>query len=168
MITCTFEDNGTAKLRHVTVNALVIKDVKVLLGKRGRYNGGKPLLEAGKWALIGGFLSRDETIEQALKREIKEESGWDVNNLRLLHVKDNPDRPAEDRQNIEFVYLADATNKISDSDEEVSMLEWYYLDNLPSKEEMAFDHGDDLEIYSNFLKEKLTLPVIGKFSDSGK
>ncbi len=48
------------------------------------------------------------------------------------------------------------------------MLEWYSLDNLPSKEEMAFDHGDDLEIYSNFLKEKLTLPVIGKFSDSGK
>ena len=75
MITCTFEDDVIAKLRPVTVNAIVIKDNKILLGKRGTYNGGKPLLEAGKWALLGGFLSRDETIEQALRREIKEESG---------------------------------------------------------------------------------------------
>jgi 8-oxo-dGTP diphosphatase len=163
MITCTFEDNGIAKLRHVTVNALIIKDGKVLLGKRGTYNGGKPLLEAGKWALIGGFLSRDETIEQALKREIKEESGWEVDNLRLLHIKDNPDRPAEDRQNVEFVYLADAINKTSESDEEVSKLEWFSLDSIPQKEEIAFDHQDDLTIYTNFLKNNFPLPVIGKY-----
>lgn len=163
MITCTFEDNGIGKLRHVTINALVVKDGKVLLGKRGTYNGGEPLLEAGKWALIGGFLSRDETVEQALKREIKEESGWEVDNLRLLHIKDNPDRPAEDRQNVEFVYIVDAINKTSESDEEVSRLEWFSLDSIPPKEEIAFDHQDDLTIYTRFLKNNLPLPVIGKY-----
>ncbi len=108
--------------------------------------------EAGKWSLIGGFLSRDETIEQGLKREILEESGWQVDNLRLLHIKDKPDRPMEDRQNIEFVYLVDATKKVSESDEEVTKLEWYPLDSLPPKEELAFDHGDDLEFCKNILK----------------
>lgn len=163
MISCTFEDKGTAKLRHVTVNALVIKDGKVLLGKRGAHNDGKPLLEAGKWALIGGFLSRDETVEQALKREIKEESGWKVNNLQLLRIKDSPDRPAEDRQNVEFIYLAEAINKTSKRDEEFSKLEWFSLDNLPPKDKMAFDHWDDLAIYKNFLKSNLSLPIIGKY-----
>lgn len=164
MISCTFEDGGTGKLRHVTVNALVIKDGKVLLEKRGTYNNGKPLLESGKWAMIGGFMSRDESIEQALKREIMEESGWEVENFRLLHIKDYPDRPAEDRQNIEFVYIVEAVRKVAGSDEEVSKLEWFSFDNLPLKEEMAFDHVDDLELYKALLKTDLQLPLIGKYN----
>ena len=55
MITCYFENNNKAFLRHVTVNAIVIKDNQVLLGKRGTFNG-KPILESGKWGLLGGFL----------------------------------------------------------------------------------------------------------------
>ena len=164
MIICTFEDKGTAKLRHVTVNALVLKESKVLLAKRGTYNNGKPLEEAGKWSLLGGFMSRDETIEQALRREVKEESGWEITNLRLLHIKDNPDRCAEDRQNVEFVYLVDAAAKVSGSDEEVRELKWFSLAEIPSQEEMAFDHRDDLLIYNIFLKGGLFLPVMVKYS----
>lgn len=105
MITCTFEDGGTGKLRHVTVNALIVKDNKVLLGKRGTFNG-RPLDDAGKWALIGGFVGRDENLEKALKREIQEECGCEIDSFTLLHIKDNPDRKGEDRQNIEFVFIA--------------------------------------------------------------
>lgn len=162
MITCTFEDNNTAKLRHVTTNAIVIKDNKVLLAKRGTYNGGKALLEAGKWALLGGFVSRDETIEQAIRREVTEESGWEIDNLKLLHIKDNPDRLGEDRQNVEFVFIAYAKNKVAEGDEEVKKLEWYSLDNLPPKDQMAFDHRDDLEMYAKYLQKNFLLPVIGK------
>ena len=55
MITCTFENKNKASLRHVTVNAIVVKDNQVLLGKRGTVNG-KPVLESGKWGLLGGFF----------------------------------------------------------------------------------------------------------------
>lgn len=34
MITCIFENNNKASLRHVTVNAIVVKDNQVLLGKK--------------------------------------------------------------------------------------------------------------------------------------
>lgn len=164
MITCTFEDGGMGKLRHVTANAIVVKGGKVLLAKRGTYNNGKPLFEAGKWALIGGFLSRDETVEQALRREVKEESGWEIENLKLMHIKDNPDRRNEDRQNIEFVYIAEAKNKKGDSDEETSELHWFSLDSFPPNDQIAFDHADDLMIYIKYLKENLLLPVIGKYN----
>ena len=53
MITCTFENNNKASLRHVTVNAIVIKNNQVLFGKRGTVNG-KTILESGKWGLLGG------------------------------------------------------------------------------------------------------------------
>lgn len=162
MITCTFEDGGKGKLRHVTINAIVTQGDNILLGKRGTYMNGKPLLEAGKWSLLGGFLGRDESLEEALKREVLEESGWIISNLKLLYVKDNPDRPAEDRQNIEFVFIAEAVEKISESDEEVTSLKWFSIDELPEKEFIAFDHGDDLELYKKYFKSPFSLPILGK------
>ncbi len=162
MIDCKFEDSGKTNLRHVTVNAIVLKDNQVLLGKRGTYNNGKPLLEAGKWALLGGFFNRDEYLEDALKREVLEESGWKINNLRLLRVNDNPNRPAEDRQNVDIIFLADAVEQIRNSDEEVRELKWFDVNNLPNEKDIAFDHGEHLILYNKFLAKKFSLPVWGK------
>lgn len=166
MITCRFEDGGeTTNLRHITCNAIVLKDNKVLLGKRGTYNNGKPLLEAGKWALLGGFFSRDETLKEAIKREVEEESGWKVENLKLFRINDNPNRPAEDRQNVDIIFLADAIEKTGKSDEEVTNLEWFGLDNLPANDMIAFDHWEHLKLYKDYLKEKFNLPLIGRIKN---
>lgn len=160
MITCTFENNSNASLRHITVNAIVVKDNQVLLGKRGTVNG-KPILESGKWGLLGGFFGRDENLIQGVIREVLEESGWEIKNLQLLRINDNPNRPKEDRQNMDMIFVAKAVRQIKTSDEEVSQLQWFDLDKLPQKEEMAFDHGEDLEIYKKYLKEKTNLPILG-------
>lgn len=161
MIICTFENGNSGPLRHVTVNALVIKDGKILLGKRGTFQG-RPLDEAGKWALIGGFVDRDENLEQAIRREIREECGCEIGTLTLLHIKDNPDRKGEDRQNIEFVYIAQALSDSSGSDEEVAKLEWFEMDSLPSEDGIAFDHAGELEVYKKYLSQPFPLPFIGK------
>ena len=160
MITCTFENNNKTSLRHVTVNAIVVKDNQVLLGKRGSFNG-KPIPESGKWGLLGGFFNRNENLVQAVKREVLEESGWEINNLRLFRINDNPQRPKEDRQNVDIIFITNAIKQTKTSDEEVSQLQWFDLDKLPAKEEIAFDHGDALELYKKYLKEKFSLPVLG-------
>ena len=107
MITCFLENNDKVFFRHVTVNAILIRNNQVLLGKRNSYNG-KPILESGKWGLLGGFLNHGENLIQAAKREAMEESGWEISNLKLLRINDNPDRPKEDRQNVDFIFIADA------------------------------------------------------------
>jgi ADP-ribose pyrophosphatase YjhB (NUDIX family) len=163
MITCTFEDKGKAHLRHVTVNAVVVKEDKVLLGKRGTYGNGKPLLEAGKYALLGGFFDRDESLEQALKREIYEESGWEIDNLSLLRINDDPKRPYEDRQNVDIIFIAEAIKQTGRPDEEVSHLKWFSLNDLPPEDMIAFDHYDSLIIYKMFLDKKIVLPLTGPF-----
>ncbi|MFA6533018.1 MAG: NUDIX domain-containing protein [Patescibacteria group bacterium] len=160
MITCTFENGNKTSLRHVTVNAIVIKDSQILLGKRGTLNG-KPILESGKWGLLGGFFNHKENLVQAVKREVMEESGWEINNLKLLRINDNPNRPHEDRQNVDFIFIANAIKQVGVSDEEVSRLQWFDLDKLPAKEEIAFDHGDNLELYKKCLKENFSLPILG-------
>lgn len=160
MITCTFENGNKGSLRHLTVNAIVVKDDQILLGKRGTFKG-KPILESGKWGLLGGFFGRDENLIEAVKREVMEESGWEINNLKLLRINDNPNRPHEDRQNVDIIFIANAVKQVGVSDEEVSHLQWFDLDKLPGKEEIAFDHGDSLELYKKYLKEDFPLPVLG-------
>lgn len=154
MIQCTFEDGGTTSLRHVTVNTIVVKNGKVLLGKRVAKVGLN--LEGGKWSLLGGFVNRDEALIDAAKREILEESGWEVDHLQTFRIKDKPDRPKEDRQNIEFVFIAEAIQKIGIPDGEAEP-QWFDVDKTP--EEMAFDHGEDLELYKRFLESPFPLPI---------
>lgn len=161
MITCIFEDGNKAGLRHVTVNALVTRSNQILLGKRGTFKG-KPMQESGKWALLGGFMGRDETLIEAVKREVMEESGYTIENVVLFRINDNPLRPKEEqRQNIDLIYLAGVSEKTGRSDEEITKLSWFDIDKTPSMDQIAFDHGDSVEMYKKYLTKKFQLPVIG-------
>lgn len=162
MITCTFENGKLADpgLRHITVNAIVVKDSKVLLGLRAHVPG-ITMLESGKWALLGGFFGFGENLVQAVKREVLEESGWEISDLQLFRINDNPDRPKEDRQNVDMIFIARAVNQVAEHDQEVSQLNWFDLDKLPPRDQIAFDHADNLKLYKEFLKKPHSLPILG-------
>jgi 8-oxo-dGTP diphosphatase len=156
MINCTFENGDQVSLRHVTVGCLVIKDGKILLCKRA-----EGLLEAGKWGLLGGFAERDETTIQTGIRETMEESGWVIDNLRLLRLNDSPNRPHEDRQNIDFIYVADAIGEKGKPSWESAELKWFPLDDIPADEHIAFDHADSIGLYKKYVQQEFPLPVLG-------
>ncbi len=147
MIQCTFENGNQASLRHVVIDAIVLKDNKILLVKRA----GK-LLESGRWGLIGGFVERDETVREAVLREVFEETGWRVKDITLLKINDNPNRPHEDRQNIAFVYFCNATDKEGNADSESDEQKWFEIDKIPPKEEIAFDHYDNIQLFKKTAK----------------
>jgi ADP-ribose pyrophosphatase YjhB (NUDIX family) len=161
MISCLFENGSKTFLRHVTVNAIIIKNNQVLLGKRGMFKG-RAMLEINKWALIGGFLERDETLVEAVKREVKEESGLTITAVKLFRINDRSNRPKEDRQNVDFIFLAKVNQgPLKQGYEEIKELRWFSLDNLPPKEELAFDHVESLNLYRQYRREKFSLPVLG-------
>jgi ADP-ribose pyrophosphatase YjhB (NUDIX family) len=148
MIHCTFEDGAKAFLRHVVTDAIVIKDDKVLLVKRA------PQLVAGdKWGLIGGYVDRDETLEETVRREVPEETGYSVKDVTFLTIRDNPQRDGS-RQNVAVVYVCTADKKIGEPDWESSEVKWFNLNELPKEEEFAFDHYQILKDYnqSRYLK----------------
>ncbi len=155
MITCKFEDGNKAFLRHVTVDTLVLQDGQILLGKRAT-----KLLEGDKWGLVGGFVDRDETLKEAVAREVMEETGYKVTDITLLTVRDNPDRRHEDRQNISFVFVCRALEKTGESDWEVKEQKWFPLDKVPPESEIAFDHYENIRLYKNCLEKKIPLPVL--------
>lgn len=135
MISCTFENGHKASLRHVVVDAIIVSNDKILLVRRAAH-----LLNGGKWAIPGGFLDRDETCEQAILREVKEETGLIGKNVKFLKITDDPRRKNEDRQNVAFIYTMEADGKISFDTKEVSEANWFNIKQLPQEEEFAFDH----------------------------
>ncbi len=157
MINCTFENGNKNSLRHVVVDMLVIKENQILLVKRAPH-----LTNGNKYALIGGFMERNETSKQAALREIMEETGYKAEIINLFRIIDHPDRRAEDRQNISFVYLVKPLEKIGKSDNEVKELRWFDLNELPPPEEFAFDHLENIQLYLQYQKTPFGLPILDK------
>lgn len=73
----------------VGVGGLVVRDGRVLLIRRGK----QPLY--GRWTLPGGTLELGESLEQAVVRELLEETGVRVRPLELLTVFDRIERADE-------------------------------------------------------------------------
>ncbi len=70
------EDDKPMKRPAVGVAVVVIKDSKILLGRRKSSHG------SGSWSCPGGHLEFSETIEDCAKREVFEETGIRIRNIR--------------------------------------------------------------------------------------
>ena len=67
----------------VGVGAIILNEGKILLEKRKNAPG------KGKWTVPGGLVELGERIEQAVIREVKEETGLDVYEPRLVDIVDH-------------------------------------------------------------------------------
>lgn len=155
MLNCIFEDGGKGFLRHVTVDAIITMNNKLLLVRRASH-----LIQGDKLALPGGFLSRGETVYEGVIREVLEETGYKVKINKLFKIISEPSRNGEDRQNVEFIFLAKSGKKVSKPDDEVSEIKWFDLNDIPNEDEFAFDHYQTISLYLKYIKEKFNLPLI--------
>jgi 8-oxo-dGTP diphosphatase len=102
------------------------------------------------WALPGGFVDYGETVEQAIKREVKEETNLDVAELKLLGVYSAPNRDAR-FHTVSVVFSTTAKGKLKASSD-AKNAKVYPFDNLPDK--IAFDHR---KIIEDYLEQKKNL-----------
>jgi 8-oxo-dGTP diphosphatase len=125
----------------VTVDALVFagntSDKHVLLIRRGN----EPF--KGLWALPGGFVEMDETLDNAVARELTEETGLKLSGFKQLHTFGNPGRDPRGR-NITIVFYVSIPEVVSvaggdDADE----AKWFSIHQLPK---LAFDHNKVIEM----------------------
>lgn len=89
----------------------------------------------GQWALPGGFVEVGETLEAAAAREAEEETGLEVEIIRLVGVYSDPDRDPRGH-NVSVAYLARAQEGEPSGASDAA--EAAFLD--PSTVELAFDH----------------------------
>jgi len=95
------------------------------------------------WAIPGGFVDIGETIEDAVCREMKEETGLDINLVRQFHTYSDPKRDPR-QHTITTIFIATASGRPVAGDD-AKEAEVFTRDTLP--EDLTFDHRQILEDY---------------------
>ena len=119
----------------VTVDAIIEMNVGVILIKRKNPPPG--------WAIPGGFVDYGETLEEAVVREMKEETCLDINLVRQFHTYSDPGRdPRHHTVSTIFIATASGSPQAADDAKDIGI---FTKDSLP--EDIAFDHRQILEDY---------------------
>ncbi len=110
----------------------------IVLDARGRVLLARRAAEPGKgrWDLLGGFIDEDEEPLAALRRELDEEIGIEIEPGDF--VGGFPDRYGEDgAPTLNFYWTARLEGEPRPSDE-IAELRWFGPDELPERDEFAF------------------------------
>ncbi|MDJ0616231.1 MAG: NUDIX domain-containing protein [Calothrix sp. MO_192.B10] len=114
---------------------------------------------AGKWALPGGFVRVEESVDAAAKRELKEETGIENVFLEQLYTFGEVERdPRERVVTVAYYALVNLQDYHIHADTDASDAQWFAMDSLPP---LAFDHSQILQVAIARLQGKLRYEPIG-------
>lgn len=142
----------------VTVDCVVFgldedHDLKMMLIQRGV----EP--HKGQWALPGGFVRLEESLEAAALRELKEETGVDEIFLEQLYTFGQPGRDPRDRViTIAYYALINLADHPIHAQTDAEDVAWFSLHELPK---LAFDHDQIIDTAYKRLQGKLRYEPIG-------
>jgi 8-oxo-dGTP diphosphatase len=128
-------------------------DLKLLLIQRAL----EPF--AGRWALPGGFVHVDESLEDAARRELQEETGVSRVYLEQLSAFGRPDRdPRERVVTVAYYALVKLSVHRVKAATDARNAAWFGARDLPK---LAFDHEDIIEAALQRLKGKVRCEPVG-------
>jgi 8-oxo-dGTP diphosphatase len=140
----------------VTVDVVIFtirdRQLKLLLIRRA----GEPY--RGQWALPGGFVQLPESLEEAARRELEEETGVSGVFLEQLYTYGRPDRDPRERVITVAYYALIPSDKIQiRAATDAEAVGWFGMDELPA---LAFDHAEIVNMAHERLTAKLDYSTI--------
>jgi len=140
-----FKKNINDYLEHIT--GKLVEGAFLTVDGIVEFEGGIVMIERTNpplgFALPGGFVDYGETVESAVKREIKEETSLDFLNFKLLGVYSEPKRDAR-FHTVSIVFYGKGKGRLQAASDAKSA-KVYKLNLLPEK--IAFDHRKIIEDY---------------------
>lgn len=112
------------------------------------------------WALPGGLVKDEESLIDAVKRELKEETNVSVNYLEQLYTfGDDINRDSRNRViSVAYIALVDPSKLLLKADTDADEVNWVPISKIPA---LAFDHNEIITKGLERLKAKLTYQPIG-------
>jgi 8-oxo-dGTP diphosphatase len=114
---------------------------------------------ANRWALPGGFVHIDETVEDAARRELEEETGLRKIFLEQLYTFGALDRdPRERTVTVAYYALVKLSDHKVRAATDAADAAWFAISDLP---DLAFDHGEIFDVALDRLRNKVRYQPIG-------
>lgn len=111
------------------------------------------------WALPGGLVKEEESLEEAVRRELKEESGVDATYLEQLYSFGKPDRDPRNRViSITYYGLVRPKDYQLSAQTDAEDVAWFNINKLPR---LAFDHKQIMDAAIKRLRGKLAYEPVG-------
>ncbi|MGH9801819.1 MAG: NUDIX hydrolase [Blastocatellia bacterium] len=152
-MTYTYEYPRPAVTVDLVIFTIAGNDLKVLLIRRG----GEPF--KGRWALPGGFVEIEESLEKAAARELKEEAGVTNVYLEQLFTFGEPKRDPRGRViSVSYFALVDAERQRIRAASDATEAEWHSVFDSPK---LAFDHKKILDYAVWRLRNKIEWTTVG-------
>lgn len=122
-----------------TVDVILQRDSRVLMIRREK----DPFKD--HLALPGGFVNEGETVEEAMKREAKEETSLEVEPIDILGAYSDPKRDPR-KHILSIVFVGIITGGQERAGDDAAGIEWVELARI-DKQKLAFDHARMLRDY---------------------
>ena len=148
---CVYEYSRPALTVDCVVFGFDGGDLQVLLTRRGL----EPFKD--RWALPGGFVHLDETLDEAARRELAEETGLREVFLEQLHTFGAVERDPRERV-VSVAYFALVKPTAATAATDAAEAEWFPVASIPP---LAFDHAEIFAAALARLRGKLRYDPLG-------
>ena len=120
----------------VTAGAVITDDQGRVLLLKHRFRPGSG------WGIPGGYINKGEPVEEALRRELREEAGLELEDVKLMTA-----RTFKRPQQVEIIFLCRAAGVPEHLNYEIEKAEWFRFPDVPALPE------DQMELLGELLPD---------------
>ena len=131
---CAFTDYNNPR---PTASIIIQRNNKILMAKRAWH----PF--RGYWDLIGGFVDYYETPEEAVVREVKEETGLIIKNPKLVRVAKGKYTNYDTKQRLSIIdhqFIVKSFKGDPVASDDVALIKWFSKKDIPLIDKIAFEN----------------------------
>ena len=141
---------------RTVVKGLITHRGRVLIGKKEE-DDDHPI--GGKWHILGGRLEKGEQPEEAVKREVKEETGLSVDVHQVVDISTFAWEEGEN-DSIQIFYHVESDKEDAEALDDLDEVKWVdpedLREELSDNEASRFDDRDNLD---KFVEKMIKAPV---------